>query len=172
MKRTISWEVLAALTVGATMLTGVSHAAMFPFHATLSGENEVPPADTPAMGTAEGTYDDVANTFSFSWQITDNLVGEPAAPGAHIHRGAAGTNGPIIFFISDGEWPLSGSDVWSDLTQEDVNDLFAGNLYFNFHTTAFPGGEVRGQIILVPSPGPAGVAALFAGLAMTMRRRS
>jgi hypothetical protein len=27
-----------------------------------------------------------------------------------------------------------------------VDELRAGNLYVNFHTTQFPGGEIRGQL--------------------------
>jgi len=29
-------------------------------------------------------------------------------------------------------------------------DLPGGNSYFNLHTATFPGGEIRGQLVLVP----------------------
>ena len=34
-------------------------------------------------------------------------------------------------------------------TNEILNEAIAGNLYYNFHTTDFPGGELRGQLELV-----------------------
>lgn len=99
--------------------------------------------------------------------ITDNLIGDPASPGAHIHNAPAGSNGPIVFGFSSGAWDLNGSATWNDLSQSHVDELFAGNLYINFHTTAFPGGEVRGQI--VPTPGTLALAGV--GLLAISRRR-
>ncbi|MFU8828724.1 MAG: CHRD domain-containing protein, partial [Phycisphaerales bacterium] len=60
--------------------------------------------------------------------------------------------------------------VWTDLSAEMVDELFAGNLYLNFHTTAFPGGEIRGQI--VPTPGAAGVLAGAALMGLRRRRHA
>jgi hypothetical protein len=48
---------------------------------------------------------------------------------------------------------------------------FAQNLgYVNVHSSQFPGGEIRGQLILIPAPGAAAVAGL-GGLLATRRRR-
>ncbi len=152
-------------------LAGAASADTFLFTATLNGLNEVPANDSPATGTFTGVYDDDANTFSFEWSIQD-LVGEPASPGSHIHNAPAGANGPIVFGFNepDGTWPLAGSAVWSDISPDLVDALFNEGLYANFHTTAFPGGEVRGQITLVPTPGVVGLAGI-AGLGMLRRRR-
>lgn len=160
--------VAAAATLA---LAGVASAQSFVFNADLSGLNEVPANDSPALGFFTGVYDTGANSFSFSWLISDSLVGSPASPGAHIHAGAAGTNGPVVFGFAeaDGSWALSGSAVWTDISQANVDALFAGELYANFHTTSFPGGEVRGQITLVPAPGAFG--ALAAGSLVLARRR-
>jgi hypothetical protein len=156
---------VAAIVIAA----GAASAAEFVFYANISGLNEVPPNNSPALGFMAGVYDDVANTFSFSWVITDNLVGTPSSPGAHIHNAPAGSNGPIVFGFSnpDGSWALDGAAVWSGLSQANIDALFASELYINFHTTAFPGGEVRGQI--VPAPGAIALAGL--GLLCSARRR-
>jgi hypothetical protein len=69
---------VAAIVIAA----GAASAAEFVFFANLSGLNEVPANNSPALGFMAGVYDDVANTFSFSWVITDNLLGAPALPGA------------------------------------------------------------------------------------------
>lgn len=53
-----------------------------------------------------------------------------------------------------------------------LNGLFAGQAYFNIHTNAFPGGEIRG--FLAPVPEPASWALLIAGFAAAghaMRRQ-
>ena len=164
MTRTIT--AAAGLTIA---LATAAHADEFDFFATIDGSQEVPPNGSPAIGALTGTYDDVANTFSFSWDISDNLIGDPSSPGAHIHMAPAGQNGPIVFGFNnpDGTWPLSGSAVWTDLSPDDVDALFAGGLYVNFHTTEFPGGEVRGQIL----PTPSAITLLALGALGAARRR-
>lgn len=160
-----SHRIAAVAAVLAT--AGAASAADFVFYSYLSGLNEVPPNNSPALGFMAGVYDNVANTFSFSWVITDNLIGQPSAPGAHIHNAPAGANGPIVFGFANGPWSLQGNAVWSNLSQDNIDALFAGNLYINFHTSAFPAGEIRGQI--VPAPGAVTLAGL--GLLCSVRRR-
>ncbi len=62
---------------------------------------------------------------------------------AHIHRAEPGVNGPIIHPFASAASPFSGV---FDLSAGDLTDLAAGNLYVNVHSTANPGGEIRGQI--------------------------
>ena len=87
---------------------------------------------------------------------TDNLTGPIIA--AHLHRGAAGANGPVIVNLGSG---VRGDNVIarvspSDLTaafsgdfEDFLGDVAAGNVYINIHTAANPGGEIRGQLELV-----------------------
>jgi hypothetical protein len=42
--------------------------------------------------------------------------------------------------------PGAGINMFADA----VNAIEAGQTYFNIHTVAFPGGEIRGQITVVP----------------------
>ncbi|MCA9305120.1 MAG: CHRD domain-containing protein [Phycisphaerales bacterium] len=152
-----------------TAAAGTALAGTTNFFANLSGNNEVPAISTTATGTATAVYDDIANTLSVQWDIM-GLMGNPASPGSHIHNGAPDENGPVVFPFHnpDGTWPLAGSAVWTDVPSGMVDALFAGGLYFNFHTDMFPGGEVRGQI--VPAPAAAGLFGI-AGLVSARRRR-
>jgi hypothetical protein len=165
--RTISL-IAIALTAGAASADHLQE-----FSAIITGDQQVPdPVMTDAMGTLSGTYDSNLNEFSFSWVIMGDLEGNPASPGAHLHNGAAGTNGPVVFGFNnpDGTWEMSGSATWSGLSQSEIDALYAGEIYVNFHTDAFPSGEIRGQLFAVPAPGATAVLG-FAGAGAGLRRR-
>ena len=64
---------------------------------------------------------------------------------AHFHGPAdAGKNAPVEIALKSITSPLDGSAV---LTDAQAADLMAGKLYFNIHTDANKGGEVRGQVL-------------------------
>lgn len=68
-----------------------------------------------------------------------------------------------------GDWKFS--DGVNPLTDAMASELLAGRIYINLHTSTFPGGEILGQMLLVPEPGT--VAALLTGLTglIAIRRR-
>lgn len=131
------------------------------FEATLSPANEVPVRSTAANGRVQFVSD--GTTVSYSIEV-DDIVSVFAA---HIHSGAAGVNGPIrIGFYGAGTLNPGGPLTITDKTilaqgsftaanvngvsfAELLNQMRNGQAYFNVHTTAFPGGEMRGQIQLV-----------------------
>ena len=113
------------------------------FAVALSGNQEVPPTTTSGAGTGSLTFS--SPSLAISGGITVNGI---TATAAHIHTGVAGTNGGVIVPLTESP---AGSGVWivpngSVLTQSQADALLAGGLYFNAHSAAFPGGEVRGQI--------------------------
>jgi hypothetical protein len=98
----------------------------------------------------------------------------------HIHNAARGANGGVVYGIYNpdqdadndvtltldaandqavirGSWGLSDGATAGNLNgfiaalreSKPGDDL---PLYFNLHTGAFPGGEIRGQIVAVPEP--------------------
>jgi hypothetical protein len=116
---------------------------------------------------------------------------------AHIHGGPAvtpTTNGPVVWgFIGTPFNDNNPNDVvvtpfasgvggtvsakWDAPEGNNTTlalqlaNLFAGRTYLNFHTTQFPGGEIRGAINVVPEPGMlALMTILLAGLGMRTRR--
>ncbi len=61
----------------------------------------------------------------------------------HVHLGGIGVNGSIQFGFSSSTSPVA--QAWA-LDAADIDNLLAGNLYINIHSTDFPAGEIRGQI--------------------------
>ena len=99
-------------------------------------------------GTANVQIDPNARTVCYS--LTVSL--DPPATAAHIHRGDAGTNGPIVVpFDSPASGGASGCAQGVDvgLIQEIMAD--PAGFYVNVHNSTFPSGAIRGQ--LVPLPG-------------------
>lgn len=69
---------------------------------------------------------------------------------AHIHRGAFGTNGPVVAPLDVNRYAIWEYD--RDLAVFPFDsatraDLSSGNGYLDFHTASFPDGEVRGQLV-------------------------
>ena len=114
------------------------------FAVTLSGAEENPP--TGSAGSATGTIDVNAITGETSGSIT---VSGFTPTAAHIHDGFAGQNGPIVIGL---EQDPGDPAVWNVpqgavLTAEQLDRLLSGALYVNVHSDAFPGGEVRAQLL-------------------------
>ncbi len=70
-----------------------------------------------------------------------------AAPtGGHIHNAAMGVNGGVVFPFSNLTSPITYTSV--ALTSSQEADLKANLYYVNIHTDEFPGGEIRGQLLI------------------------
>ena len=109
--------------------------------ATLGGAKEVPPNSSSGSGVAAIKLDgDV-----LSWVITYSGMSGPVTD-AHFHGPAAtGANaGVIVPFAGSLGSPIAGSQK---LTAPQIAGLRSGLWYVNLHTAAFPGGEIRGQVI-------------------------
>ncbi len=111
--------------------------------ATLSGDQEVPPVTTAATGTGFVTLNENSGTLVANISTT----GADDATAAHIHEGAAGSNGGVVVGLdqdseSPGDWSVSDTL----LTAEQITTLKASGMYFNVHTPANGSGEIRGQI--------------------------
>ena len=106
---------------------------------TLSGDQEVPAVKTDGKGTGTIT---VADDGAVSGSVTTTGV---KGTMAHIHQGAAGANGPVIVpFTKDGD--TYKAPAGAKLTPDQLKEFKAGNTYFNVHSDANKGGELRGQL--------------------------
>jgi hypothetical protein len=109
--------------------------------AELKGSNEVPPNASPASGTAEATLN--TETKVLTWVVTFKDLTGPAV-GAHFHGPSEpGKNAGIVLPFKTTQSPIEGTATLND-TQ--VSDLLAGKWYANIHTSANPGGELRGNM--------------------------
>lgn len=114
------------------------------------------------------SFDDTNNmlTINVGWgsgKSFADLTGVAVA--GHIHGATAGNapdsfaqNLPVLIGL-DGLAGFNGSATNGGfsgsvtLAPGNVANLFAGQLYLNFHTARYPGGEIRGNIVAIPEPG-------------------
>jgi CHRD domain len=136
--RFMGWAVAAVLLAAAPASAATLH-----FATTLKGADEVPANTTKGTGKVSASLDTATKVFSY--KVTYSGLTGPATM-AHFHGPAApGANaGPVVpvptSALAD---PMKGT---ATLTDAQIADLEAGNWYFNIHTAANPGGEIRGQL--------------------------
>jgi len=145
------------------------------FKAALSGAQEVVfdgggnfvpgGVNTNATGHIVAKFDKALTEVAVNLRIKD-LTGDFLA--AHFHCGRPGQNGPVAFgLVSPGPLTFNGQRVKGTLTNTDftgadcqpvigrsVNNIAAlafamrdGLIYINVHSSDFPPGEIRGQMI-------------------------
>jgi hypothetical protein len=123
------------------------------YSAPMDGASERPnPVPTGATGNAY--FEGNAATIRFLITVS-NITGVTAA---HIHRGSTAEAGPVLTTLFAPGSPTatvngtltSGSFTSTDGNQITMDSLLVlmrnGNAYVNVHTTANPGGEIRGQL--------------------------
>jgi len=141
MHRLLTFALVLLLSAGAAA------ADTLVFCVTLDGSQEVPPAATPATGTGLLSFDTVTKMLSVSVTFAGL---SSAQTNAHIHGPAnPGVNAGAIFPLPLGS-PINA--VVGPLSAVQEGYLTGGLFYINVHTTNFPGGEIRGQIIDCPVP--------------------
>jgi Cu/Zn superoxide dismutase len=145
------------------------------FSARLTGDKEVPPVDTDATGRIRLTANSQQDALDYQLSVS-NLNG--VATGAHIHRGSAGTNGPIVANLNirgtfagasasasagggsamtstSTGGTITSADLKGPLAGKQVSDLIKlmedGKAYVNVHTRQHTNGEIRGQLTSLSS---------------------
>ena len=148
--RTFYFNPKPAIIAFLTLIQLSAAATVYPINVNFSGLQETPANNSTATGTFVGTYNDV--TDSLIYTITFSGLGSNVTA-AHFHGYVPpGIAGPVIFFPVNPSFPtgvMSGTFVDSvKLTQGQEDSLKMGLIYFNIHTSTFPGGEIRAQIFL------------------------
>ncbi|GGY79359.1 CHRD domain-containing protein [Pseudoduganella plicata] len=184
---------LCSLSASATVMIASSNT----YTTALSGTAEAPPNESPGTGTATVGFD--IDTHTLVIDVTfSGLIGMTTA--AHIHcctaipgEGTAGVATQVPNFV---DFPLGvTAGVYSHVfdtslagtwNQAFINahggttagaeaallaGLDSGSAYFNIHSTAAPGGEIRGFLQPVPEPATVAMLALGAPLMLALARR-
>jgi hypothetical protein len=130
------------------------------FKAELKSSNESP-AITDAEASCAGTATVTLNPTSVKFDVA--ITGCPATTAiniGHIHEGAAGVNGGVKIStgLAAGDLTLTGGGVTFSRTATPagppawdaalISAILANpaGYYVNFHSTAHPGGVIRGQL--------------------------
>jgi len=165
-----------AILVGAATVVPTAYANAQDFHAKFSGFNEIGPLGAGETGAifsqGQATLKLKLNTKlqTLNWTLTYSGLGAPITQ-AHIHFGKVHVAGGImVFFCSNLANPPAGTQLCpasgtisgvftggsvigptaQNITPGDFNALAQALLsktaYGNIHTSAFPAGEIRGDI--------------------------
>ena len=152
---------LTVLAAGLVLTTGSASAQSVNLVATLSGNEETPAPglNTGAFGFAEVGVDTENREVTVHLEVFNLPTGTTAG---HIHAGAKGTPGPVILdFIlptgRTGDFTLNlrlgqanfraRPEIGIATLDDALQAVAAGNAYVNVHSTQYPGGEVRGQLV-------------------------
>ena len=148
---------IASITLVSTGLTPSQVFANVYFMTNMTGQQEVPPVDTKAVGETILTQDLPLNQTMHYYV---NVTGIQGITQGHIHSGAEGENGPIVVTLFNFDSPqnevlqdsnFTASNLEGPMEGKTMQDLIAamknGSTYINVHTEQNPNGEIRGQLM-------------------------
>jgi hypothetical protein len=154
----------AALLISATP----SSAQVVNMTATLTGGEETTATPgvlgilTGAVGTATVSVDAANAEVAVQLQLFNFATGTTAG---HIHIAPRGVSGPVVLNFPvptgrTGDLPLSfrlgaaafvaRPEIGINTIQDALQAIVGGGAYVNIHTSQFPAGEIRGQLVPIP----------------------
>ncbi|HTR84650.1 MAG TPA: CHRD domain-containing protein [Reyranella sp.] len=136
--------ILAGVAFSALLaFASTSFAAVIEYGADLKASSEVPANASTGTGQLVASYDTATKKLSYA-VIYSGLTGN--ATMAHFHGpAAAGANAGVVVPVKE----MTPNTLRGEATLTDAQaaDLAAGKWYFNIHTAANKGGEIRGQVL-------------------------
>lgn len=112
------------------------------YRVTLSGKAETPPGPPGAGGAAVIA---LHSSLKACWRFS-HLHGFSDATFAHIHRGAAGTSGPVVIPLSTAARLHHKGCVRTTAATIKAIERNPAGYYVNIHSKQYPAGAVRAQL--------------------------
>lgn len=140
--RTTFGMVLFLFLLCARTAAGQNH-----FTANLTGTQEVPPNASSAIGFARASLNAAGTQLTVSVHFSG--LGSNLTAG-HIHgAGGPGVNAPVLFNLNPTTGVTQGAVIAASfaISPTQLADLRGGLHYVNLHSSGFPGGEIRGQLL-------------------------
>ena len=133
-------------------LLSICPAATVHFTVDVDGVQASAGRGTGSLARGAGTVTLDTSSNRLEWEVEFDagalMDGALSVTAAHFHAGAIGVSGlPIEApgnIVGSGSSPISGA---ATITDQAAQMLLKGTVYINIHTTAFPTGEIRGQVI-------------------------
>lgn len=148
MQRTLvagSGLIAATLMLGAcaSVEEGIAETVAETHRATLTGAQVVGGGDPDGSAKAELTISDELNTVCYD--INDRM-GLAEVTSVTVHRGAPGTNGPVVLRMKQ-----ANEGGWKNCVErrewiEDRLENAPGAFYVQIATVEYPNGAIRGQL--------------------------
>jgi CHRD domain len=135
------YKMLFALILISTQLLTAQRNGRMLFTARLTGAKEVPAVNTIAKGLVTAVIE--GNTVTVNG-VFDSLSGPVTA--CHFHKAVSGVNGSsFINFLAN----VRGNRIYAKttMTNAQIGAMMEDSVYFNVHTAANSGGEIRGQMV-------------------------
>ena len=163
----LGWLKSLLLTTGLlAFVAAPASAQTFTLTANLSGAGQATQTtnglNTGAFGDAIVTVNMATQTLTYTVRVFNLPSGVSAS---HIHVGADKTAGPVVVNFAppvpaSNDFDFSGVVKFSEFvlrpdqgirsSDDMVQAILGGNSYVNVHSSANPGGEIRGQLTLKP----------------------
>lgn len=117
--------------------------------AVLTGAQEVPSTLSGTVGVYGIASVVINDTMAATALVTLKVYNVDSTFGAaHIHAGGPGLNGPIVCTLTPSILTSGNlTDVACTIPAAQLTALAIGQMYVNVHSSTFPGGAVRGQIL-------------------------
>jgi hypothetical protein len=143
-KRICSLVLVTSVAIVPATSTPVGATPIKQFLANLNGGQVAPPKDVFSFAVAHLFFEEESAMLCFSITYSNLSSFETAA---HIHGPAdPSVAGDILFTLPAG---YSKHDCVGPLSKEQRRDLLRNRWYLDAHTTNFPDGEIRGQILRI-----------------------
>ncbi len=139
---------LVAATAASAGPNGSDEGTMCVQNTQLNAGNETTGSNSTATGHAQIK---VRNDGTIEWKVFVLNPDEETFTAGHVHIAPAGIAGPVVLPLHSGGTTTVRQirDSGESSTAGALGEAICANpsaYYVNYHTTAFPGGAIRGQL--------------------------